>query len=664
MPDIFLSYSREDQPVARLFAEGFEREGLSVWWDVTLKAGEVYDKVTEQALEGARAVVVLWSRHSVESRWVRSEATTADRSGKLVPVMIGPCRRPIQFELMHSLDLSGWKGSAQDPAWQSLLASIRNLMEHPRAAPASPIEQASGRRRKAWVVLAAVAGFTLLLAATAHFLSAKAPGQAATAAEAPSIAVLPFANMSSDKEQEYFSDGLSEELLNELAQVRGLRVIGRTSSFTFKGRNEDLRKIGETLGVNHILEGSVRKAGDRVRITAQLIDPVDGSHLWSETYERQLDDIFAVQEEIARTVAEQLQLKMGVRASGNGSTKNLQAYEAFLTGRALMGSVDGDSVRRALPHLERAIAADPAYLTAKLWLIEAYSRAEIFEPAGTGQVRSKRDALIDGVATAVPGSPLASLALSYRAWNGTDLVELERLLKGAMLIPGEAGNQARFRYGRLLLGLGRLQDARTQTIEALRVDPLDFFAHVRLYEILEAAGDFQAAEQELAKFLQLPGGSNLNTLGGWINLSQSRGDLVGLRKAIDDLLAAGAGQPFLRKMQGVPLEDAAAYRKALREQIGSQGFPGNVASTTRIAQWAGFFEDRELALQAFDVMRRQDFSIDTMAEELWRPSLARLRNEPKFHQMLRELGLVGYWRATGRWGQFCKPAGSDAFECR
>ncbi|HYP79106.1 MAG TPA: toll/interleukin-1 receptor domain-containing protein, partial [Steroidobacteraceae bacterium] len=128
MPDVFLSYSREDQVVARRFADALEREGFSVWWDQTLSVGDAYDKVTERALGEARAVLVLWSKRSVDSRWVRAEATMADRNGRLVPVMIEPCNRPIMFELTQTADLSHWDGAAGDPAWQSLLGSIRRFV--------------------------------------------------------------------------------------------------------------------------------------------------------------------------------------------------------------------------------------------------------------------------------------------------------------------------------------------------------------------------------------------------------------------------------------------------------------------------------------------------------------------------------------------------------
>ena len=135
MADVFLSYSREDQATARQFAEGFEREGFSVWWDQTLHSGEAYDRITETALKEAKAVVVLWSRHSVESRWVRAEATMADRRGKLVPVMIGECERPLMFELTQAAELEHWKGESADPAWRAFVGDVRIFVSREGMAP-------------------------------------------------------------------------------------------------------------------------------------------------------------------------------------------------------------------------------------------------------------------------------------------------------------------------------------------------------------------------------------------------------------------------------------------------------------------------------------------------------------------------------------------------
>ena len=201
---------------------------------------------------------------------------------------------------------------------------------------------------------------------------AASPGPAVT--ESPSIAVLPFVNMSSDPEQQYFADGLSEELLNQLAQVPGLRVIGRTSSFAYKGRNEDLRQIGETLGVNHILEGSVRRSGNQLRITAQLIDPADGSHLWSETYDRPLENVFAIQDEIARSVSERMQLTIAGAGDGRsaGGTRNVAAYEEYLLGISKLRALQPDSMMQSVQHLERAVELDPGFEAAWGALLGAY----------------------------------------------------------------------------------------------------------------------------------------------------------------------------------------------------------------------------------------------------------------------------------------------------
>jgi TolB-like protein len=412
MPDIFLSYSRDDQAIARRFAEGFERAGFTVWWDQTLNAGEDYDEVTEKALEEARAVVVLWSRKSVASRWVRAEATQADRSGTLVPAMIEECKRPIMFELKQTADLSNWSGGANDKDWLAYLASVRRLVEMGgpgMGRSTQPPEPAHRKRRINPAVMAIGIGVLLIVGAGLWMVRQHLPPKgalvapptavSATAAVPASIAVLPFVNMSSDPEQEYFSDGLSEELLNQLAQVPDLRVIGRTSSFAFKGKNEDLRHIGEVLGVNHLLEGSVRKSGKRIKITAQLINTADGSHVWSETYERSLDDIFAIQEEIAKTVAQELQVRMG--APRGGGTKNVAAYDEFLAGRALLNSNDTASMRAAAPHLERAVSLDPDYVQAWLWLVDAYIRATPNDPRALPPYERQLNGAIDRVVALV-----------------------------------------------------------------------------------------------------------------------------------------------------------------------------------------------------------------------------------------------------------------------
>jgi len=178
-----------------------------------------------------------------------------------------------------------------------------------------------------------------------------------------SIAVLPFVNMSDDKD--YFADGLSEELLNLIAKNQDLKVAGRTSSFAFKGRNADLREIGEALNVATVLEGSVRRSGDRLRITAQLINVDDGYHLWSETYDRQMADVFDIQDEVAVAISKALQVTLGtVRPPADRPTENIEAYETYLEGLSLFAAEDLASIRRALTRFDEAVALDPAFVEA------------------------------------------------------------------------------------------------------------------------------------------------------------------------------------------------------------------------------------------------------------------------------------------------------------
>ena len=275
-PDIFLSYNREDQARAKLFAEAFEAQGFNVWWDVGLRTGEAYDQVTEKALREAKAVVVLWSKRSVESRWVRAEATLADRNKTLLPCMIEPCERPIMFELTQTAELSHWHGDADDRAWQAFLEDLARFIT--KDAPANG-------------------------ALTAERPQARRHDTPSTSSETL-LAVLPFDNLSSDPDMGFFSDGVSEDILSRIARGSKLKVIGRTSSFQFRG--PDKPKAASALSATHILDGSIRRAGAKVRIAAHLTEAWTQTTLWSDRYDRSLEDIFAVQDEISEAIAQAL----------------------------------------------------------------------------------------------------------------------------------------------------------------------------------------------------------------------------------------------------------------------------------------------------------------------------------------------------------------------
>src|SRR5579863_673294 len=203
-------------------------------------------------------------------------------------------------------------------------------------------------------------------------------GHGQPAQQQPSIAVLPFANMSGDKENEYFSDGLAEEIINALAQVPGLKVTARTSAFAFRGKEQDIRGIAEALNVRTILEGSVRRAGNRIRVTAQLINAEDGYHLWSERYDREMTDVFAMQDDIAAAIAAKLQLKLGPSpAVARHYTPSLPAYEAFLKGRHHLAKLAPDTIARRKEFFDQAIALDPGYVEPYLALAGSYTTLAI-----------------------------------------------------------------------------------------------------------------------------------------------------------------------------------------------------------------------------------------------------------------------------------------------
>jgi len=204
-------------------------------------------------------------------------------------------------------------------------------------------------------------------------VGAEQPVRSLVGSPIKSIAVLPFADMSAAKDQEYFSDGMSEEILNVLTKIDGLKVAGRTSSFSFKGKTQDLREIGAALNVAHILEGSIRKQGNRVRITAQLIQAEDGFHLWSEIYDRELDDIFAIQEEIARAVAEQMKIVLAAeKPLVEKATRDEEAYRLYLEGRAFLSRRLGDNVPKAIALFEKVTARDAGFAEAWSALAVAY----------------------------------------------------------------------------------------------------------------------------------------------------------------------------------------------------------------------------------------------------------------------------------------------------
>ena len=677
MPDIFLSYSREDQPMARCFAEALEREGFKVWWDQTLRSGENYDQVTEEALEQAGAVVVLWSKASVGSRWVRAEATLADRRGTLVPVMIEDCKRPIMFELKHTADLSRWKGDTNHPAWRAYVADVRRVVQKDAAPTDQPRATAGAAaiggpsRRGMWLALAAV---VLLVVGAGAFWKFRQPAAAKPAQDAAlpakesgpvTLAVLPFVNLSSDPEQEYFSDGLTEEILDQLAQNRDMRVTARTSSFVFKGKNEDLRVVGQKLGVRNILEGSVRKAGQQLKITAQLVDVADGTNRWSQSYERQLTDVFAVQEEIARAVAQALSitLDVGETSRARGGTNSVEAYDKYLRARSLDRSSVGRGTLEALQLYREAVDLDPMFLMAWSALYGDLATLLAFNyPGRSADARREMAQVLERLEELSPNS---WQLLWFRAQQ---LMDQRQWLDAEAALSRAGAVRAEFEIGGDILyalksRTGRFRELVPIMERARDADPLSLSTSFNMQWAYFLAGRTEDAQAEYVRSKSLEGDhTNPDILAMHRLLSMEQVDARAVSAQADPYLRSipSGDQLFRSLLEQLKRGDRQAARTTLRRLFDDPGHQ-NSWDMASIAMFAGNLEDTDLALAA---MRRAYVDMNAPQSQLiWMPYRSPVRRDPRFKQLVRDLGLVDYWRKSGNWGDLCKPAGTDDFEC-
>ena len=499
-----------------------------------------------------------------------------------------------------------------------------------------------------------------------------AAAPAAKADTRPSLAVLSFADLSQAHDQEYLGDGLAEEILNQIAQVPALRLVGRTSSFSFKGKNEDLRTIGAKLGVAHLLEGSVRKDGDQLRITAQLVRASDGTHLWSKTYASETRDVFKVQDEIARDVTQALSVKLDAVTlnRAQGGTTNIDAYDRYLRWRQLFlaDQLDAEDERRRVQLAREAVAFDPKFVLA--WDALATSLQELagmVDGAQAAQLRAEVDQIRSRIAELAPDHWSVKRERAYSLWREGKRAEAIAVAK-KIKDSGPLTHEHAFPYASLIFAAGHL-DETVALVEQLRaIEPLAMFLSRDLQYDYIAARRYDEAEAEYRRSLTLEG-SHVQPAGVAFErmLAHKDADLKALRELHGQLVQdyGDSVSPYFRDL-GAVLHDRDAMLAILHKAAADPTYRGNY----EVWSLADALGDADLAVAAMreSMEGRQGFKEGHMHYgayfRLWIAPYSGLRGHPEFKKLLIETGLADYWRQTGKWGDGCKPVGADDFECQ
>ena len=472
-----------------------------------------------------------------------------------------------------------------------------------------------------------------------------------------SIAVLPFVNMSDDPGNEYFSDGISEELLNVLVRIEGLRVASRTSSFAFKGKDVSIPGIAEALNVDHVLEGSVRKAGNTVRITAQLIDVRTDSHLWSATYDRELEDIVAIQDEISGHIVEALKIALGAgeresMAHVQQPTENLEAYEHYLRGRYFWQRRGEDNIRRAIGLLKKATELDPQF--ARAW--SSLAAAHVTLPTYSSTPKAEQYPL----AVFAAGKALAlddSLAEVYAVLG--DMARVDRKWAEAKAyylraIASEPKNStAHLWYAEHLSSVGRVRDSLDETLIAYQLDPLHPGTNSTLAGIYLSLGDDQNALKyaiaawdlghPFGLYVQVEANRRLGNIDRAMEVAEQFGEqysYLGLSSGPKWLMQAKEGDEAKRSL----------YLQMLAEN--ESVLPLNIV----LPDYA-ILDRIDDAYRLVDLVQGSIDGNDWIM--FWRRDMAAFRQDPRFAEIVKEGGLVDYWREHG-WPDACKPAGDSA----
>jgi len=617
MADVFISYAHTTSKQAQAAAAALRAAGYSVWLDDELAAHLAFTHAIEEQLTAARAALVIWSADAARSEWVLSEANRAREDRKLVQLVIDKTRLPMPFDQVQCADLSGWTGEAEHPNWRRVAASIGELVGRKDGAPA-PAPQASTRAPEA-----AIAD--------------------------PLLAVLAFENLSGDPEMAYFSDGVSEEILQTVARGADLKVIGRASSFQFRGADKAAAKVAAALKATHVLDGSVRRAGPKVRIAANLIECARETTMWSDRYDRDLSDVFALQDEIATAVA--AALKTAFAKSAQPAPIDPIAYDLFLQVQAQNQS-GFEGPRQRIRLLEEVVARAPSFAPA--WALLAFTQAS--------NLMIRRDEAVAAGLTYGRAVEAAMTALRLdpdmgRAYQALDRLEpwaayrdREALQEKALAaMPNDAGVLAT--AGVFYGSVGRLREGLALARRACELDPLLPLAANNLPLLLNVAGFAEEAgrltDANLARWPEQRAYAGVAMMA-----AARRGD----RAEVEALIAHAS--PELEEMiwfaRNLLEPDPGAIREGLNRQRAELARTGTLPLV-----WPVWLYGLGLKDEAVELLDKASFAylFDRQSPSpsgtiypgsIFSPTYG-FPDDPRFVRLCGKLGLCDYWIDTGKW---------------
>jgi TolB-like protein len=638
---VFVSYASQDAATADSIVENLEQHGLRCWLAPRdVKPGALYADAIVRAINEANAVVLVLSTSAVASSHVGREVErAASKHKQIIGFRIDSA--PLSPELEYFLSNSQWI----DVPAIGMPAALAKLAEAAGQGPeeagaadpvplAKPMAETGGKAKRA-AGAAVVVSVGVAVALGVHFWSKGhnvAQPRSAVAITDKSIAVLPFVDMSEKKDQEYFADGMAEEILDTLAKVPALKVIGRTSAFQFKGRNEDLRTVGTSLGVAYVLEGSVRRSTDQVRVTAQLIDTRDGTHLWSETYDRPASDVLLMQGEIATNISRSLEIGIGAdRPQSERRLKNDVAYDLYLRGRYAAERGDADGMATGVTYLRQALDADPSFADAAVALALTYYNQAFQSVEPSGVFESARHEATSAL-TLNPKLGLAHAVLGAIHndydwdWAAADLE-----FKQALALAPHDGRVLTMAADHTI-ALGQLDAARQMLKQALAYDPLLADAYSELAWTEWCSGRYAESLAAARKVLEI------DPTYDWGHVS------VGLA-----LLYRGDPAAAVTEIKRESNLMEQSWALALAYHALGRAADSNAAMTRLIAGGAGnyAYEVAEIYAyrgerdEALKWLERAYVQKDATLKWILRdPTMAKLESDPRYKAFLRKMKLV------------------------